>query len=165
MSVCYIYLHWLYRCNVKKFNKSQICCVITLKRDDITDSESGYLFCMMTIIRKEAESRRRTLLKKATSSEKAFSRILDGLNIKYEPQKILYNNHHYFIVDFFLTDENLVVEIDGGYHNTRDVKNKDKYRTNIIMKNGIDQVIRFTNEQVECSDYAEKRIKSILGLC
>ncbi|MCE5331337.1 MAG: isoleucine--tRNA ligase [Bacteroidales bacterium] len=51
------------------------------------------------------------------------------------------------IVDFVCLSQNLVVEVDGGYHNEPEVKELDKLKKNILNGLGF-QVIRFTNEEV-----------------
>ena len=52
-----------------------------------------------------------------------------------------------FIVDFVSLEKNLVIEVDGGYHNTIEQKEADDLRTQILNEIGF-KVIRFTNEQV-----------------
>ena len=52
-----------------------------------------------------------------------------------------------FIVDFVCLKENLIVEIDGGYHNKPEIQEADKLRTEILESIGY-RVIRFTNEEV-----------------
>jgi len=52
-----------------------------------------------------------------------------------------------YILDFFCFNKKLGIEIDGGYHETEEQTEADKYRSKILHKQGI-QIIRFTNEQV-----------------
>lgn len=52
-----------------------------------------------------------------------------------------------FIVDFVCLKENLIVEIDGGYHEKPEIQEADKLRTEILEQLGY-RVIRFTNEEV-----------------
>jgi very-short-patch-repair endonuclease len=54
-----------------------------------------------------------------------------------------------FIADFYCMQCNLIVEIDGGYHNQRDQEEYDRGsgRTYLLNELGI-RVIRFTNEEV-----------------
>ena len=53
-----------------------------------------------------------------------------------------------YIVDYYCHKLILVIEIDGGYHLTRDQKKYDKYRANDLRELGV-TIIRFTNDQVE----------------
>jgi very-short-patch-repair endonuclease len=53
-----------------------------------------------------------------------------------------------FVADFYCHESQLVVEVDGGYHNLVDQQAYDKWRTEELAQMGI-SVIRFTNEQVE----------------
>ena len=53
-----------------------------------------------------------------------------------------------FIVDFICLSKQLVIEIDGEYHNTEEQIASDFERTEIINSLGF-EVIRFTNEEVK----------------
>ena len=52
-----------------------------------------------------------------------------------------------FIVDFVCLSKNLVIEVDGGYHNDPTQKEYDQQRTLYLNEKGF-KVIRFTNEEV-----------------
>ena len=51
---------------------------------------------------------------------------------------------YYRIVDFYLTDQNLIVEVDGPYHNPEKDRQRDEWFTRV---RGI-PILRLTNEQV-----------------
>lgn len=53
-----------------------------------------------------------------------------------------------FIVDFACLSQQLVVEVDGGYHLSSDMKEADELRTKILESDLGFQVIRFTNEEI-----------------
>ena len=53
-----------------------------------------------------------------------------------------------YIADFICIEKKLVIEVDGGYHNTLEQQQDDNARTIDIEKMGY-SVIRFTNEEVE----------------
>jgi very-short-patch-repair endonuclease len=52
-----------------------------------------------------------------------------------------------FVVDFFCPERELVIEIDGGIHQKKSVKERDENRTAELERMGL-RVIRFTNEEV-----------------
>ncbi|AGC76945.1 5-methyltetrahydrofolate--homocysteine methyltransferase [Nonlabens dokdonensis] len=52
-----------------------------------------------------------------------------------------------YIADFVCLKENLVIEVDGGYHNDLEQQEKDKERTEWLNDHGF-KVIRFTNKDV-----------------
>ena len=52
-----------------------------------------------------------------------------------------------FIVDFVCIEKKLVVEVDGGYHNTPEQKEYDEMRTICLNENRF-RTIRFTNDEV-----------------
>lgn len=54
-----------------------------------------------------------------------------------------------FIPDFVCIEAKLIIEVDGGYHNTAEQKRFDELRTEWISANGGFSFLRFTNEQVE----------------
>lgn len=53
----------------------------------------------------------------------------------------------HFIADFFCLEYNLVIEVDGDYHNEREQKQYDEGRTFELGELNI-KVIRFTNREV-----------------
>jgi len=81
---------------------------------------------------------------RATHYELLFKTLLDALSIKYEFQKVMWGNK---IVDFYLPDYRIIIEIDGGYHNNLVQKNKDLKRDTNFCLGGL-KVIRFTNQEV-----------------
>ena len=52
-----------------------------------------------------------------------------------------------FIAEFVCLEKNLIIEVDGGYHNSAAQIEADNLRTQILNEIGF-KVIRFTNEQV-----------------
>lgn len=109
----------------------------------------------------KAEEFRADLVKNQTLSEKKFKLILKELNIKYEFQKIFYTEKSFYIADFYLNDYNIVIEIDGGYHNTVEQKEKDSKRTKALIKE-IDGLYRVKNEAVENIELTKRLIKEFL---
>ena len=54
---------------------------------------------------------------------------------------------HIYIVDFYCHKLKLVIEIDGGYHDSKDQKILDAERSEILKFQKL-KVIRFTNDEV-----------------
>ena len=53
-----------------------------------------------------------------------------------------------YIVDFICRKKNLIVEIDGGQHNDKNIKMYDTERTNYLETKGY-KVLRFWNNDVD----------------
>jgi len=51
------------------------------------------------------------------------------------------------ILDFYCHQKKLGIEIDGGYHETKEQKTLDQHRTDILSKQNI-KIIRFKNEEI-----------------
>ena len=67
-----------------------------------------------------------------------------------------------YIADFLCIEKKLVIEVDGGYHNTLEQQQDDAARSLEIEKMGY-SVIRFTNEDVESHlQQVMSKIKEIL---
>ena len=61
----------------------------------------------------------------ATYAERLLKTFLDR-KIDFEFQKIIYtDSRHFFIADFYIPSKNLIIELDGGYHETSEQKQKD----------------------------------------
>jgi leucyl-tRNA synthetase len=57
-----------------------------------------------------------------------------------------------FIVDFICLEKKLIIEVDGGYHDTEEQKEYDHQRTLFLNENGY-KVLRFKNEEVANNVY------------
>ena len=53
-----------------------------------------------------------------------------------------------FIADFICIKKNLVIEVDGEYHNEPTQQQDDQFRTESINNRGY-SVIRFTNDEIQ----------------
>ena len=91
----------------------------------------------------------------ATSAEKHFYKILESLGIKFWFQYPIFNKDRsgnikkFYIADFYLPDSNTIVEIDGGYHNSREQKLWDTIRSWKIKENHKNvSIVRITNGTV-----------------
>ena len=83
--------------------------------------------------------------KEPTEAEAALWELLRDkkLGDKFRRQHLIDD----FIVDFVCLSKNLVIEVDGGYHNDLTQKEYDEQRTLFLNEKGF-RVIRFTNEEV-----------------
>ena len=83
----------------------------------------------------------------ATYAERLLKIFLTG-KIDFEFQKIIYtDNKHFFIADFYIPSKNLIIELDGEYHDDIKQQDKDIWRTKILNSLGY-KVIRFKNKQI-----------------
>ncbi len=62
-----------------------------------------------------------------------------------------------YIIDFAFLERNLLIEVDGGYHEDEEQKKYDEARTNYLTELGY-RVIRFTNDEVE-NNYLQTLLK------
>ena len=61
----------------------------------------------------------------ATYAERLLKAFLTG-KIDFEFQKIIYtDNKHFFIADFYIPSKNLIIELDGEYHDDAKQQEKD----------------------------------------
>ena len=66
----------------------------------------------------------------------------------------------YFIADFYCHKARLIIEVDGGYHNTHEQYYYDSSRDAELENLGL-KVIRFSNEQVfEETEYVIRKIEN-----
>lgn len=95
-----------------------------------------------------AEHYKHILEVNATYAERVLYSFLTG-KIDFEFQKIIYtdNKKHFFIADFYIPSKNLIIELDGEYHDDAKQQNKDIWRTKVLKSLGY-KVIRFKNKQI-----------------
>ena len=84
-----------------------------------------------------------------TYYELLASKMLKELGVNYNYQHIFYFNYETFrrsyIVDFFLPDYNVAIEIDVGYHDN--IRKDDYLRDKELLKNGV-KILRIRNEHL-----------------
>jgi len=106
------------------------------------------------LLKKNAKDLRRF----STEAESVLWEMLraNQLGEKFRRQHIIND----IIVDFVCLSKNLVIEVDGGYHNNPEIQELDKLKTDILNELGY-KVIRFTNDKVlENTDSVIESIKS-----
>ena len=96
-----------------------------------------------------------------TKSEQHFLNAISMIpNLNIEIQKVIECYGCIFIVDFYLKNYNLAIEIDGEYHWSLEQQKKDKKRTEELSRVNI-SVERFTNKQVDKLTTSELKNKII----
>ena len=106
----------------------------------------------------------KSLRKNATPQEKhLWYDFLSRYKIRFQRQKAIDN----FIADFYCHAAQLIIEIDGSQHYTKEGKQKDEFRTEILEGHNL-KVIRFTNIQIEKNfqgvcRYIDEVVKSLLS--
>ncbi|KGO91432.1 hypothetical protein Q766_17780 [Flavobacterium subsaxonicum WB 4.1-42 = DSM 21790] len=69
-----------------------------------------------------------------------------------------------YIADFVCLEKRLIIEIDGGYHNTKDQIELDEARTLALEQKYLFKIVRFTNEEVTKDITAVcSKIKTVLA--
>jgi very-short-patch-repair endonuclease len=81
--------------------------------------------------------------KKISFTEQIVIDILQGEQIGFRHQQII----GFYIVDFFIPNKLLVIEIDGRIHNRPDRVTHDKLKDNFLKSKGL-EVLRIKNEDV-----------------
>jgi very-short-patch-repair endonuclease len=93
---------------------------------------------------KDLKNRSRDLRNNMTRAEKKlWFDFFKNQPLKIHRQRPMGN----FIVDFYVPKKSLVIEIDGGVHDSHEAQIRDRERTWYLQNNGL-QVIRFSNEDV-----------------
>ena len=85
-----------------------------------------------------------------------FESLLNKIGLKFIPEKKVivkysthFDNSKLYIIDFYIPKpDNLIFEIDGGYHKSPEQISYDKKRDGILKRKGIGKTIRITNETV-----------------
>jgi len=110
----------------------------------------------------EIVKRAKQLRKTMTPAEKKLWKHLRNRqlhNLKFRRQHPI----QYYIADFYCHEVRLVIELDGGIHKRKDVKEHDENRQAEIERFDL-QVLRINNEQVmEDVDSVLNEIRKFLG--
>ena len=136
---------FLKREHLKKYRK--------LHRDNFLKIISSYTYnsAGMKILLEYA----RQMLENPTIGESLLYKYFSNNKIKYFPQQIICCQHSY-IMDVYLPDYHLDIEVDGGYHRTREQQAKDWARSKDIFDTFRIKTIRLTNKQLETGYFVTK---------
>lgn len=96
-------------------------------------------------------STRAKLVANMTPSEKKVRACLLANHIEYKQQHFIRHGDNYYFADFMLPEHNVVIEVDGGYHNEPQQKIDDRKRQKNIEKEGF-KVMRIKNEDTLFTD-------------
>ena len=106
----------------------------------------------------------RELRKRMTDAEELMWELLRNRNflgLKFRREHPVLPG---YILDFYCQKYQLDIEIDGGYHETRDQKDIDTGREQTLTELGI-HILRFTNEEVlEQTELVLQRIADAVSL-
>ena len=105
----------------------------------------------------QAEYRAGEMIAFPSKLEERMMSFLDDLGIHYEFQKIFYIYAddgwiiRYYIADFYVPDKNIIIEVDGKFHDRQRLH--DKHRTKMIQEHYPDvEVLRYTWNDLSDSD-------------
>ena len=116
-----------------------------------------HLFMHFLLYNKHSKQFSRQLRRESTLAEVLLWNQLKSRSMSGYPfnrQKPLKN----YIVDFYCKPLNLVIELDGQYHNDESIKVRDEKRQKILELMNLN-FLRFTEEQVRCD--LEKVVRAI----
>lgn len=101
------------------------------------------------------------LSKNKTKWETSLYTTLKDLHYKFKFQvPVICAEKHGYILDFLLTDYNLIIEVDGkAFHTSPQQRKKDNLRTRRLKKEGF-HLIRLMNSQI--SKYSAQDIDNII---
>ena len=130
-----------------------------MKIDDIKENPkylNGNAYTYKTLVNHAKQNR-----KAMTEAESLLWEQLrnNKLGLHFRRQHVIGN----YIADFICLKCNLVIEVDGDYHNSAEQQLSDRYRTQYFKSKGLKE-IRFTNSEVinDIESVMSKIIKSLV---
>ena len=121
------------------------------------------IFVMKRIFTKKSEREKRKMLRNnMTPAELILWSILRDKDLGYKFRR--QHSIGRYVVDFYSPALKLVIEIDGGYHLSSDMKKYDKIRQSYIKALGI-KLLRFSNYDIlENLTETVRKIKSFIKI-
>lgn len=110
-----------------------------------------------------AVDNKKKLDKKATKYEKSlYNSLRKTFKKRIKVQNPYLINGHLYYADIAIPSLKLIIEVDGGYHNTKEQKAKDKQRDEDFKSIGY-TTLRYTNEQIESREGRKNIVQEILS--
>ncbi len=88
-----------------------------------------------------------------TMAEKHIDILLKDLGVVYEEQKIILSLGKFWIADFYIPENNLIIELDGNHHYTHAGLIKDENRDMQLKDLGFSKTLRIPNKSAMELDY------------
>ena len=101
------------------------------------------------------------LLSNTTDAEKVAAKICIQLGYKIIPQHPIITGRKLYFADIYLPEIKTIVELDGGYHFTKEQKRKDGNRSLGIWRLGY-HVVRLSNHDAGNPKKVKAKIDMIL---
>lgn len=101
------------------------------------------------------------LLSHTTDAEKAAARICSQLGHKVVLQQPIITGRKLYFADIYLPEIKTIIELDGGYHFTRNQKRKDGNRSAGIWRLGY-HVVRLSNHDARDINKVKAKIDMII---
>lgn len=97
--------------------------------------------------------------------EEKMKVFLDVHGIKYEQQKIIYiydkkDIIRYYIADFYLPESNIIIEVDGKFHDKHRQKDRDRTKDIQTCLPGV-EVLRFNKKDLSDKEMLDKLLCKI----
>ena len=105
--------------------------------------------------------RRAELMANSSDAEKAAYRVLCGLGYKVIRQKPISTGRRLYFADLYLPELRCIVEIDGGYHYTKNQRRLDTNRSNGLWRMGY-HVLRLSNHDARDANKIKAKVATLL---
>lgn len=101
--------------------------------------------------------RRAELMAHSSDAEKAAYRVLCSLGYKVIRQKPISTGRRLYFADLYIPELRAIVEIDGGYHYTKNQRRLDTNRSNGLWRMGY-HVLRLSNHDARDANKIKAKI-------
>lgn len=110
------------------------------------------------------KNKKKELLNKSTTSENiVFKRLYSAFGKRVKRQQLFIISGKAYFADISIKSKKVVIEVDGGYHNSDEQKEKDRLRDEAFKSIGY-ITIRITNEQVNDKKFLRDFILNIKNI-
>ncbi len=106
----------------------------------------------------------RQLRKEQTKAEKLLWEKIRNRKLKGYKFRRQHPVKNTYVVDFYCAQKKCVIEVDGGIHNLREVKDKDRQKEEFLLKQNF-KIMRINNEEIYSDiDLVLKKIVDFIEL-
>ena len=133
------------------------------RNEDIKNIEYANKSDSPKLVKWDNENQKKLIKASTTSKKMLYHSLYKAFNKRVQVQHPFLINGHLYYADISIPSLKLIIEVDGGYHNTPEQKEKDRKRDEDFKSIGY-TTLRFKNEEVKTKEQRKQIVQMVIDV-